>query len=217
MKTTIAEENYLKAVLKHEQGDEPVTTNTLAAELGTTPASVTDMLKKLGDKGLVHYTPYRGAALSPEGRQRALAVLRKHRLWETFLVEKLKFGWDEVHDAAEQLEHIENPLLVSKLDEFLGYPAYDPHGEPIPDAQGRMADRPKTALAQAALRQKLEVAGVIIDDAEFLRHLDRFGIRPGTQLLVVEHLSYDGSLIVEVAGHQHLLSAFVARHVFVWG
>ncbi|MBX3101288.1 MAG: metal-dependent transcriptional regulator [Bacteroidetes bacterium] len=216
MKTTSAEENYLKAVLKFDHGEEPVNTNTLAAELGTTPASVTDMLKKLGEKGLLHYTPYRGASLTTEGRTRALHILRKHRLWETFLVEKLKFGWDEVHDAAEQLEHIDNPLLVNKLDEFLGYPTYDPHGEPIPDANGQMANRPKIPLAQAPLQQRMEVAGVVIDDADFLRHLDRFGIRPGTHLLVQEHISYDESIIVEVAGHQHLLSAFVARNVYVW-
>src|SRR5215510_1725318 len=127
-----SEENYIKAIFHLEKKDGTVTTNELSAELQTKPASVTDMLKKLRDKKLVHYKAYYGFRLTTEGKKVALLIIRRHRLWEFFLAEKLKFSWDEVHAVAEDLEHVSSKKLIDKLDEFLGFPRYDPHGDPIP-------------------------------------------------------------------------------------
>jgi DtxR family transcriptional regulator, Mn-dependent transcriptional regulator len=130
---TLSEENYLKAIYHlSKEEDESVSTNALAERLETTAASVSDMLKKLAKKELIEYKKYQGVNISEKGKRVALQIIRKHRLWEVFLVEKLSFNWDEVHEIAEQLEHIDSPTLVKRLDEFLGYPKFDPHGDPIP-------------------------------------------------------------------------------------
>ena len=134
MNLTTAEENYLKAIYHlSDGGKKSVSTNDVAGEMNTKPASVSDMLRKLGEKEVIEYRKYYGVNITDEGKKRALQTIRKHRLWEVFLVEKLNFAWDEVHEVAEELEHIQSPLLIQRLDAFLNYPKFDPHGDPIPD------------------------------------------------------------------------------------
>lgn len=150
MHFTTTEENYIKAIYHLQQETGNVSTNELAAELSTKPASITDMLKKLTVKKLLRYERYKGVRLSNEGEKLALAIVRKHRLWEYFLVNTLEFGWDEVHEVAEELEHISSKKLVEQLDLFLGYPKFDPHGDPIPDSQGRMVMQQQINLIDLA-------------------------------------------------------------------
>src|SRR6201990_2370199 len=133
---TLAEENYLKSIYHLSLDAVNVSTNQLAAFLNTKASSVTDMLKKLSDKGLINYTPYQGVTLTAAGEKIAVNIIRKHRLWEYFLVEKLGFKWDEVHEMAEEMEHISSNELIDRLDKFMGFPKYDPHGDPIPDCDG---------------------------------------------------------------------------------
>src|SRR5215204_5861291 len=136
---SFTEENYLKTIYRlSDGGTESVATNSIAEAMNTKAASVTDMIKKLSGKNLISYEKYYGVKITKAGRSAALSVVRKHRLWETFLVEKLNFNWDEVHDVAEQLEHIQSPLLIEKLDEFLSHPIADPHGHAIPDKNGKI-------------------------------------------------------------------------------
>ena len=152
---SLAEENYLKAIFKlSEDGSKSVLTNELAAAMHTRAASVTDMLKRLAAKNLIKYEKYYGVEITKAGKAEALKIIRKHRLWETFLVEKLKFSWDEVHDVAEQLEHIQSPLMIEKLDEFLGYPKQDPHGEPIPDISGKMLEVSQVPLSESQSKKR---------------------------------------------------------------
>ena len=158
---TLSEENYLKAIyhLSTEE-EETVSTNSLAERLQTTAASVSDMLKKLAKKELIEYKKYQGVNISEKGKRVALQIIRKHRLWEVFLVEKLSFNWDEVHEIAEQLEHIDSPILVKRLDEFLGYPKFDPHGDPIPDERGEFQAMPQITLSEMAPNQSGLLVGV---------------------------------------------------------
>lgn len=212
-----SEENYLKAIYKHTAGGGTASTNTLAQELGTTPASVTDMLKRLSDKALVCYTPYRGVVLTPAGLTIALQTLRKHRLWEVFLVEYLNFSWDEVHETAEQLEHIHSPKLIEKLDEFLGYPRFDPHGDPIPDAQGRIVPRNTRLLADVAVGECVRVAAVLRHAPDFLQFLDRLGLVIDTEVVVIDCLAFDRSLEVQVGPQRQavILTRAVTEQVLV--
>lgn len=186
---SIAEENYLKAIYKIIQikGLPSVNTNKLAEEIGTSAASVTDMIQRLADKSMVLYQKYRGASLTKEGQQVAIQLLRKHRLWEAFLVDSLGFRWDEVHDLAEQLEHIQSEELIDRLDAFLGYPRFDPHGDPIPNEQGNFMLRQQVSLATLEPSSKpLTMLGVRQHKPEFLRYLDELKLIPGTQLTVLD-------------------------------
>src|SRR5687767_14276235 len=160
MKYSSSKENYLKAIYHLQQADGVVTTNVLAKELHTKPASITDMLKKLKAQKLLLYEKYQGFRLSNEGKKVAVQIIRKHRLWEYFLVEKLHFGWEEVHEMAEELEHISSRKLVDRLDEFLGYPKTDPHGDPIPDSQGKLAMKQQISLAELPLNVTAEVSNI---------------------------------------------------------
>jgi DtxR family Mn-dependent transcriptional regulator len=214
-----AEENYLKAVYKvSERLSGSANTNALAEELQTTAASVTDMLKRLSAKGLLLYESRRGCTLSSEGRLEAMQLVRKHRLWETFLVDKLQFSWDEVHEIAEQLEHIQSEVLVDRLDAFLGRPRFDPHGDPIPDAQGRLAERRQLPLAQLQLAQKAVIVGVIDHQSSFLQYLDRTGLTLGVQVEVIECFQYDQSMRLRLAAGQELIvSHKVSQQLLVAG
>ncbi|MCI5083695.1 MAG: metal-dependent transcriptional regulator, partial [Saprospiraceae bacterium] len=146
------EENYLKAIYKIcERKGKAASTNAISNAMQTSAASVTDMLKRLSEKELIHYERYKGVTLAEAGNKIATTLIRKHRLWEVFLVEKLEFSWDEVHEVAEQLEHIRSPKLVEELERYLGYPKFDPHGDPIPDAEGRFTYRKQTLLADMEL------------------------------------------------------------------
>ena len=160
MNFTTSEENYLKAIFHLQEKEGTVTTTALAERLQTKPASVTDMMKKLSGKKLLHYKPYYGFSLSPEGKRIALSVIRRHRLWEFFLAEKLKFGWNEVHELAEELEHVSSKQLIDRLDQYLGFPQFDPHGDPIPDSKGKIKNMSRIALTQLPLHQQAEVCQV---------------------------------------------------------
>lgn len=194
MVLSVAEENYIKALYHLQQGEGPVSTNALASELQTRAASVTDMLKKLNAKQLLRYEPYYGASLNAAGRKLALVIIRRHRLWEYFLVEKLQFGWDEVHDVAEELEHIRSLKLIDKLDAFLGYPRFDPHGDPIPDSQGRMLTRPQVLLSALAEGTTVIITAVGSQSSELLELLRHKGLSLGTMVTIQRKFEFDGSL-----------------------
>lgn len=214
---TFSEENYLKAIWKLiGPEEEPVSTNAIAAAVQTKAASVTDMLKKLSDKKLIDYTPYKGVSLTKEGQRAAAEVVRKHRLWEVFLVEQLGFGWDEVHDIAEQLEHIQSEALTEKLDRFLGFPKVDPHGDPIPDKSGKIAGEPGFALALAGQLKTVVVTGVSDHSSSFLRFLDSNNIRLGDTILIREITEYDQSMTIQLKSKKLLhISHEVSRNILV--
>jgi DtxR family Mn-dependent transcriptional regulator len=195
---SISEENYIKAIYHLQNAEGMVTTNELAAELKTKAASVSDMLKKLKAKKLLIYEKYQGFKLSTEGRRIALGIIRKHRLWEFFLVKKLEFGWDEVHEIAEQLEHINSSLLVEKLDAFLNFPKFDPHGDPIPDVNGKMELSKQINLIDLPINQSAEVSAVGSQSTELLELLRHKNISIGTKLEVKRKFSFDHSIEIKI-------------------
>lgn len=217
-----SEENYIKAIF-HLQKDGSVTTNELAGELNTRPASVTDMMKKLRAKKLVHYEAYRGFRLTSEGRKLALLIIRRHRLWEFFLAEKLKFSWDEVHAVAEDLEHVSSKKLVDKLDEFLGFPRFDPHGDPIPDANGKIETAKQVCLTDLPLNTTGLVCYVSDQSTEMLELLGHKKIGIGTRLEIKKKFSFDQSLEVKLRPSRKTpaeqasttISGELARNIFV--
>ena len=191
------EENYLKCIFKlTEKTQQNVSTNAIASILNSSAASVTDMLKRLSEKELVLYEKYKGVRLSRSGKQVATQMVRKHRLWEVFLVEKLGMAWDEVHDIAEELEHVKSDLLIEKMDAFLGYPKFDPHGDPIPTSSGKFTIRKQSPLSKALQGQQVVVLGVLEHSKEFLQYLNNISIRIGTRLVVKEIHSFDQSMEV---------------------
>jgi len=216
MKYSASKENHLKAIFHLQQEHGIVTTSALAAALSTRPASVTDMLKKLKEQRLLIYERYKGFRLSNEGRKAAVLVIRKHRLWEYFLVKKLQFGWDEVHEIAEELEHISSRKLIEKLDSFLGFPETDPHGDPIPDSQGRLQTRRMIRLSELPLNKTVLVSAIGIQTPEMLEMLNYHQIRLGTRLEVRKKFPFDDSLEVKVRNRPPVtLSARVAKNVLV--
>lgn len=203
---SLAEENYLKSIYHLSKGGErSVSTNEIAERQQTKAASATDMIKKLAAKSLIEYEKYHGVALTRQGEAEALSIIRKHRLWETFLVQKLGFTWDEVHEVAEQLEHIQSPLLIEKLDNFLGHPAADPHGHPIPDKNGKMKESRQLPLSEGVEGSPATVASVRNSTSSFLQYLDRLGISIGTQVIINEKIGFDGSMSVTVNGKKRLV------------
>jgi DtxR family Mn-dependent transcriptional regulator len=214
------EENYLKAIFKLAEAEPgcEVSTNRIAEVLHTRAASVTDMLRRLGEKGLLNYTRYRGVSLTAEGRRLALLTIRKHRLWEVFLVQKLGFNWDEVHEVAEEMEHIQSPLLVRRLDEFLGFPQTDPHGDPIPTEEGAIL-RPQNRLVADLLPGDFgTLVAVKNTSVPFLQYLDKVGLGLGSYLEVLDKVSFDNSLEIKVNKQKTtLISAEVSRNLFVTG
>ncbi|NQZ77742.1 MAG: metal-dependent transcriptional regulator [Ekhidna sp.] len=214
---SLAEENYLKAIYHlSENGNASVNTNSLAESVSTTPASATDMVKKLASKNLVGYQKYKGTTLLADGKREALTVIRKHRLWEVFLVEKLSFKWDEVHDIAEQLEHIKSPMLIKRLDQFLGYPTMDPHGDPIPNEAGEMKDIIKASISKIDVGSKGIVVAVENDDSLLLQHLNSVGIKIGSKIHIISRTDYDGSLSVSVdSGVPQFISQTVADNIMI--
>ena len=211
-----SEENYIKAIFHLQRQDNTVTTNELANELKTKPASVTDMMKKLKIKKLLHYEPYQGFRLSIEGYKVALGIVRRHRLWEYFLAEKLKFTWDEVHEVAEDLEHVSNKKLIDKLDEFLGFPRVDPHGDPIPDAHGKIEISKKICLTDLPLNKVAVVSGVSNQSSEILELLEHKKINIGIKLEVKKRFEFDHSIEVRI-GRQpaFTISKELAENIFV--
>ncbi|MCA6449072.1 MAG: metal-dependent transcriptional regulator [Chitinophagaceae bacterium] len=216
MSFSITEENYIKAIFHLQQAEGNVSTNELAAELHTKAASVTDMLKKLKAKKLLSYEKYKGVRLSNEGKKLALAIVRKHRLWEYFLVDKLQFGWDEVHEVAEELEHISSKKLVEKLDAFLGYPKFDPHGDPIPDSHGKMAVQVQVNLIDLPVNRLAEVSGVGSQSTELLELLKHKHIGIGTRLEIKRKFSFDHSIEIKIRNQNPFtISQQLAQALFV--
>lgn len=211
------EENYLKAIFKiSEKEDKPASTNAISTEIQTSAASVTDMLKRLSEKELLHYEKYKGVTLTDKGNQIATELIRKHRLWEVFLVDKLDFSWDEVHEMAEQLEHIKSKELVERLDEFLGKPKFDPHGDPIPDANGNFTFRKQVLLADMAPGNEGVVVGVQDHTTAFLQYLDRLELVLGVAIKVLERFEYDESVKILLKGQkEQILSKKVCQNLFV--
>lgn len=198
MRQSLSEENYLKEIHHLAQnGEAKVSLTALAGRLGVNAASAVDMVRKLSGKKLLTYDKARGVKLTTSGTRVALSIIRSHRLWEVFLLQHLKYSWDEVHGIAEQLEHVKDPALVDRLDEYLGRPDYDPHGDPIPKPDGRIPRIPKTTLADVAKGATCTVAGIKDTSPAYLQYLQRLRISIGTRLKVVERIEYDRSLVIE--------------------
>lgn len=213
---TFSEENYLKAIYHLiTLSSEAVSTNAIAEMMETKASSVTDMLKKLAEKDLVLYKKYQGVSLSANGTLAAKMIVRKHRLWEVFLVEKLDFSWDEVHDIAEQLEHIKSEKLIDKLDDFLGNPTEDPHGDPIPNAQGKILKIEKFLLSELKEHQTGICVGVKDTSSEFLKYLDKQQISLGSTIEIMAKESFDLSLKIKVDQQTMTISNKIAGNLYV--
>lgn len=216
---SFTEENYLKAIYKiSEMGVETISTNEIARKLNTTAASVTDMLKKLSGKGYIKYKKYQGLSLTESGRKVALGVIRKHRLWEMFLVKVLGFKWDEVHDIAEQMEHIQSEKLIQHIDKALNFPKFDPHGDPIPDVNGKMAllKEKSVLLSDVKVGKQHVITGVVDHSRSFLQLLDQSGIILGSKVKVKSVQAYDQSLSIILNGKKNLfISNQIAKNILV--
>lgn len=214
---SLTEENYLKAifVLNHESQNK-ASTNAIAERMSTKASSVSDMLKRLNDKKLINYQKYQSAELTTSGEKIAIAIIRKHRLWEYFLVEKLSFGWDEVHDIAEQLEHIKSKELTNRLEEFLDFPVFDPHGDPIPDRNGIFPMELNETLSSYGENQETTVIGVKDHSTEFLSYLGVLSIELGTKIKIEKINEFDHSqeIIIDGKSNKHI-SKEVAENLFV--
>ena len=214
---SFTEENYLKALQKivFYSGIEKVGTNELATALLVTPATVSNMLKKLKEKELVDYERYGKITLTKTGRKKALDIIRKHRLWETFLYEKLEFNWDEVHEVAEQLEHIQSEKLVDKLDKLLEYPDFDPHGDPIPNKKGEVKVRVNKTLADVAVGSSCKIVAVKDDSSSFLKYVAKVGLELNSEIVVVSKQEYDAITVIEVNGTESSVSQLFSENIFV--
>jgi len=215
--TSFTEENYLKIIYKlSAETDSEISTNAIAELTQTKAASVTDMLRKLSEKQLVSYQKYQGVHLTEKGKNVALKVIRKHRLWEAFLVNKLGFNWDEVHEIAEELEHINSDKLVQQLDKFLGFPQFDPHGDPIPDKHGRMPEYGYKNLSEILTNQDVVMMGVAQHSTSFLQYLAKIGLHLGVSINMVEINDFDKSLTIKIGGsNQCFISYEVAKNLLV--
>lgn len=213
---TLSEENYLKTIFHLETREGTVvSTNAIAEKIESKASSVTDMVKKLAEKDYVNYKKYQGVSLTRKGRDTAVSIIRKHRLWETFLVNKLNFSWDEVHDVAEQLEHIKSEKLINELDIFLGFPTHDPHGDPIPDKDGNIQKLNKVPLSEFKEQQKSTLISVKDSSDDFLRYLDKHNIKIGDSIKVLNIEPFDKSLKVEVNNTEMVLSDQVAENLYL--
>ncbi len=214
---TTAEENYLKAIYHlSEGGKKSVSTNDVAGAMKTKPASVSDMLRKLGEKEVIEYRKYYGVHITDEGKKQALQTIRKHRLWEVFLVDKLNFAWDEVHEVAEELEHIQSPLLIQRLDAFLNYPKFDPHGDPIPDEFGDVKAKPRLVLNEMEIDQMGQIVAVKDSSAAFLKYLDKVGAYIGARIKILDKTDFDGSIEILVDQKKNLfMSKEVAANILI--
>ena len=220
------EENYLKTIYllsysiatdnySVENPPKEISTNDIATKIDISAASVTDMLKKLAKKELLKYTKYHGVSLTEMGNTFAIEIIRRHRLWETFLVVKLNFNWSEIHDIAEQLEHISSPKLIEKLDAFLNYPRFDPHGEPIPDANGKLYSTDATPMQQFKKGDKVKVIAVGEDSTLFLEYLDKLNINIGTEIQIIDKIFYDLSMQIIIDNKLIAISKNVSEKIYV--
>ena len=211
-----SEENYLKTLFKLEnQKDRKVNNIALSKALNLNPATVLEMIRKLTDRKMVQLKPDKSIQLTDKGKKKALLTIRKHRLWEVFLVEKMKYKWNEVHELAEQLEHIESDDLVDRLDGFLGKPSFDPHGDPIPDKNGKIKNNLSVPLSGCAAGKNYRVINLIDTSDAFLQFLGKLNIRPGIKIKLLEKLEYDGSFSIEVQKKTVQLSEKAAKNILV--
>ena len=213
---TTSEENYLK-VIYHLSNLSPkgVNTNAIAAMLDTKASSVTDMLKKLSEKDWIHYQKYQGVSLTDKGKLNAKIIVRKHRLWEVFLVDKLGFAWDEVHEVAEELEHIKSEKLINQLDQFLNFPSFDPHGDPIPNAKGEIKKIEKQLLSEIEVGKTITCVGVKDTSVDFLQYLNKLNISLGTKMKVIDKEPFDGTLKIEINNSVLVISDKIANNLYV--
>ncbi len=213
----LAEENYLKTIFNLSgNGKENVSTSAISDFMENKPSSVTDMLKKLSDKSLINYKRYNGAYLTPAGKDEALKVIRKHRLWELFLVKHLAFSWHEVHEIAEQLEHVKSELLIDRLDKFLGYPSSDPHGDPIPGIDGKYRLINNKTLGELAEGERCVLTGVKNSSSEFLKYLNEINISLNTRIRVLKKYAFDGSVLIKInEKHRQTVSREVSKNLLI--
>ncbi len=211
------EENYLKAIYKiTERDNKAASTNAIAAAMNTTAASVTDMFNRLKSKSLVHYEKAKGVTLTTEGGDLATSLIRKHRIWEVFLCEKLNYAWDECHDLAEELEHIQDTDLINRLERFLGHPRFDPHGDPIPDAEGNFTPRPQVLLSDMRVGEKGIIVGVQEHSSAFLQYLDKQKLTLGVEITLLEIFEFDDSLKLSLKqGGDVIVSSRVSQNLFL--
>ncbi|TAF75079.1 MAG: metal-dependent transcriptional regulator [Bacteroidetes bacterium] len=211
------EENYLKALLKITllNENEQVGTNELAKHLNVKPATANDMLKKLKEKSFVEYEKYGKINLTDEGKTKAIYIVRKHRLWETFLYEKLDFSWDEVHEVAEQLEHIQSTKLIDKLDKYLNFPLFDPHGDPIPNTKGEFLSIYKKKLSDVEIGQSCKMVAVRDNSSSFLQYVVKLGLGLNNQIKVISKQDFDGTIEIEVEEKKSFVSTKFAENLFV--
>ncbi len=212
---TLSEEDHVKAIYHLGKGEGMVSTNAIAEKMHTKPSSVTDMIKKLSEKELVDHRRYRGVSLTEAGKRTALAIVRKHRLWEVFLVEKLDFAWDEVHEVAEQLEHIKSEKLIDRLDKYLGRPEVDPHGDPIPSKKGEFKKAIKKLLNEVPMGTRGVCVGVKDSSPPFLKFLDKNHIALGDTILVIDKEEFDGSLHIRIRGNDIHISNQIAVNLYL--
>ncbi len=213
---TLSEEDYIKAIYHLGNGKEdPISTNAIAEQMETKPSSVTDMIKKLSEKNMVNYKKYRGVSLTEKGQLTALSIVRKHRLWEVFLVDKLDFAWDEVHEVAEQLEHIKSEKLIDKLDTYLGNPRVDPHGDPIPSKDGEFKKSVKKLISELPIGSKGVCVGVNDSSVAFLKFLDKNQIALGDTLKILEREDFDGSVSIKINDREMRISDQIASNLFL--
>jgi DtxR family Mn-dependent transcriptional regulator len=212
---TFTEENYLKAIYHLSLQSGSASTNQIATSLNTKAASVTDMLKKLAEKELINYTKYQGVTLTDAGEKIAISIIRKHRLWEYFLVEKLNFKWDEVHDVAEELEHIASKELIDRLDNFMGHPKYDPHGDPIPDINGQFKTHELKPVAMLVVNETGIISGVRDHTTSFLQYLEKMQLTIGKKIKITEINDYDHSVILQADDKKIHISREVANNLLI--
>jgi DtxR family Mn-dependent transcriptional regulator len=217
MSLSSTEENYIKAIYKLSGKEKKaISTNSIALAMNTAAASVTDMLKRLKEKGYIHHEKYKGTKMLSKGMRCALVLLRKHRLWETFMVEKLNFNWDEVHIVAEQLEHIQSEKLIDSIDAFLGFPKFDPHGDPIPDKNGHVEPLKQTFLSELEIGAQAVIVGVKEHSSPFLQYLEKMHLILGTKVEVITVFEYDNSLLIKIKDSKECtLSHKVAKNLFI--
>ncbi|RRQ49831.1 metal-dependent transcriptional regulator [Maribacter algicola] len=213
---TLSEEDYIKTIYHLANGEgHSISTNAIADQMETKPSSVTDMLKKLSDKNLVNYKKYKGVSLTEKGTITALSIVRKHRLWEVFLVDKLDFAWDEVHEVAEQLEHIKSDKLIDKLDTYLGNPRVDPHGDPIPTKDGEFKKSVKKLVSELPVGSQGVCVGVNDSSVAFLKFLDKNRISLGDTLTILEKEDFDGSVNIAINEKEMRISDQIASNLFL--
>ncbi|WP_347923133.1 metal-dependent transcriptional regulator [Pontimicrobium sp. SW4] len=213
---TLSEENYLKAIYHlGKQGNEAVSTNAIAEKIDTRASSVTDMIKKLAEKELANYIKYQGVSLTETGRITATSVIRKHRLWETFLVKKLNFSWDEVHEIAEQLEHIKSEKLIDKLDNFLENPTHDPHGDPIPDKNGNYTKIKSKSILDIETGSQGVLSSVKDSSKAFLKYLNKNELALGDTIKIIDFEPFDDSFTIETNSKTMTISKDVAENLYL--